>query len=414
MQASDHFREELNRIKSEPRRSIHSFHRYFGKFIPAIPAAAISAYTDPGDLVIDVFAGSGTSLVEARESGRLSVGLDKNPLATFVSSVKTTHVPMEDLLAGHKQVKRAFETIATQDIAEPLPYVVNIDHWFRPEVLDELLRLRAAIDTLAVHPQVYDFFRACFSAFIRGVSNADPQHVFPGYSKRMRALDKAGRTIDVARSFDRAFKKRASAVDQLQPKARTTSAFTADARQVADYANNAALAVINPPYISSIRYLETMKIEMGWLGVVTSRAQYLAMDREMLGTERFYKADLTSIDTVGISEVDGQVARIWPTSPKLAKTLSEYFINLRPSLLATCAALREGGHLVIKISDTNLRGEVIRTGAHMKALCESAGMRTIHDFSDEYAANSRSLLTARNSYSGLMTKDQILVLQKAT
>ena len=411
MPTSDIFRDELLRRKLEPRRAVHSFHRYFGKIIPAIPAAAICAYTTPDDIVVDAFAGSGTTLVEASAAQRASVGLDLNPLATHVSRVKTTFVEHSTLLNAYTDVIEAFRDISGGASDDSLPYVVNLNHWFRPEVLAELLRLRAAIQTLQ-DSDVKNFFRACMSAFIRGVSNADPQHVFPGYSKRMRALDAAGREINVMRSFERAFTKRARAIAELRPDAAKAFAFTDAARHVGQYANDAALAVINPPYISSIRYLETMKIEMGWLDIVTSRAEYLAMDKAMLGTERFYKSELATIEPVGIREVDEQIERLSIEAPKMAKVVSEYFHNLRPSLEAIIGVLRPKGHLVVKISDTSLRGEVVRTGVHMRAIGENAGMHVVHDFSDEYDPNSRSLLTARNSYSGLMTRDQILVLQK--
>lgn len=408
----DGFREALIEAKSESRNAIHSFHRYFGKFIPAIPAAAVRTYSQPGELVVDTFAGSGTTLVEAREAQRNAVGLDLNPLATFVSTVKTTPIAYSVLGELHSEILARFEA-TRRDLHKPyeLPYVVNLDHWYRPEVLSDLLALRASICE-AENDQARNFFLACFSAFNRSVSNADPRHVFPGYSKRMRALDEAGRVIDVTQSFDRAVRKRIKALSTLIPDGGTVRAVSTSASEALLHASGAALAVINPPYISSIRYLETMKMEMGWLGYVESQKHYLAMDRNMLGTERFYKADLQDIEETGIPKVDEQVSRIFQLVPKMAKTLSEYFIHLQPALKATCASLRDGGHLVVKISDTSLRGEVVRTGFHIESICHAFGMRTVHNFSDDYATNSRSLLTARNTYSGLMTQDQILVLRK--
>ncbi|HZJ04323.1 MAG TPA: DNA methyltransferase [Nocardioidaceae bacterium] len=74
-----------------PRRtaSPHEYYRYPARFAPELAAAVISAFTDPGDLVGDYFLGGGTTLVEARMAGRISVGSDINSLSTFVSRVKT-------------------------------------------------------------------------------------------------------------------------------------------------------------------------------------------------------------------------------------------------------------------------------------------------------------------------------------
>jgi hypothetical protein len=52
--------------------------------------AAIHAFTEPGDLVLDPFVGGGTTLVEALAAGRHAIGADISSLAAFVCEVKTT------------------------------------------------------------------------------------------------------------------------------------------------------------------------------------------------------------------------------------------------------------------------------------------------------------------------------------
>ena len=67
----------------------HNFYKYPARFSPEFAGAAIEALSDPGDLVLDPFAGGGTTLVESRVRGRLSVGTDVSTLANFVSRAKT-------------------------------------------------------------------------------------------------------------------------------------------------------------------------------------------------------------------------------------------------------------------------------------------------------------------------------------
>ena len=68
----------------------HNFYRYPARFSPKLARAAIEAFTEPGDLVLDPFVGGGTTLVEAMVLGRHAIGADISSLATFVSEVKTT------------------------------------------------------------------------------------------------------------------------------------------------------------------------------------------------------------------------------------------------------------------------------------------------------------------------------------
>ena len=54
---------------------------YHGNFVPQIPNQVIRRYTRPGDLVLDLFAGLGTTLIEARRLGRPSIGVELDPAA---------------------------------------------------------------------------------------------------------------------------------------------------------------------------------------------------------------------------------------------------------------------------------------------------------------------------------------------
>ena len=68
----------------------HGFYKYPARFSPIFAGAAIKAFTQPGDLVLDPHVGGGTSLVEAIAAGREAVGVDISTLAEFVSGIKCT------------------------------------------------------------------------------------------------------------------------------------------------------------------------------------------------------------------------------------------------------------------------------------------------------------------------------------
>ncbi len=70
--------------------SPHEFYRYPARFSPGFVRATIEAFSQPHDLVIDPFVGGGTTAIEALIACRRSLVADLNPLATFVTRVKTT------------------------------------------------------------------------------------------------------------------------------------------------------------------------------------------------------------------------------------------------------------------------------------------------------------------------------------
>ena len=53
----------------ERTKHVHRLHPYLGKFIPQLVEALIDRYFRVGEHVLDPFAGSGTTLVQALESG---------------------------------------------------------------------------------------------------------------------------------------------------------------------------------------------------------------------------------------------------------------------------------------------------------------------------------------------------------
>lgn len=75
--------------------SVHEFYRYPARFSPHFARAAIEAFTEPNELVIDPFAGGGTAVVEAQRSRRRSIGADINSLATFVTQAKVAVHPCD-------------------------------------------------------------------------------------------------------------------------------------------------------------------------------------------------------------------------------------------------------------------------------------------------------------------------------
>lgn len=67
----------------------HNFYRYPARFSPTFVREALLALSEPGDWVMDPFAGGGTTLVEALVAGRNVLGIDISALAAFVCEAKT-------------------------------------------------------------------------------------------------------------------------------------------------------------------------------------------------------------------------------------------------------------------------------------------------------------------------------------
>lgn len=74
---------EMTSVWSFPERGAWATHsnKYRGNWSPYVPRNLILRYSNEGDLVLDQFAGSGTTLIEAKLLGRNAFGVDINPNA---------------------------------------------------------------------------------------------------------------------------------------------------------------------------------------------------------------------------------------------------------------------------------------------------------------------------------------------
>lgn len=100
----------------------HGLFPYRGKFHPQMVRGILNALgLRPGMTVLDPMVGSGTTLVEASIMGIDSIGLDVNPFARYLSSVKIDALSLdEDLLTvPDDRVSQTFDQFSHGDVPGP-------------------------------------------------------------------------------------------------------------------------------------------------------------------------------------------------------------------------------------------------------------------------------------------------------
>lgn len=271
----------------------HNIHRYSGKFIPQIAARAISILTQPGELVVDPYCGSGTTLVESVLLGRRAIGIDLNPLAVLIARVKTTPIPK---LALSELVQTLSNELALSNVdskpslfREPSEKTNSKFYkdrrfncewyrkWFQPHVLIELIAIDSAIQKLD-QEAISNFARVAFSDILRRSSNAHS-----GYPNVMfdKNAPKKGSPIP---PFFKTLKRNLEMVASLS----TSSTSWSDAKVIHGNAtslpmddNTVDAIVSHPPYIGSIPYAEYGMLSLRWLGIDAKQ-----LDRELTGGRR--------------------------------------------------------------------------------------------------------------------------------
>jgi len=139
------------------RRDSSGVHRadYWGNFVPQIPHQFIRRYTRPGEWVLDPFAGSGTTLIEARRLGRHALGVELQPaMVQHVQELLATEPTPHATVAAIEQGDSL-----TVDFADLLAH-----HGAR------------SVQLVFLHPPYYDIIR--FSDDPRDLSNAPSIEAF--------------------------------------------------------------------------------------------------------------------------------------------------------------------------------------------------------------------------------------------
>ena len=123
--------------ESETTKHVHRLHPYKGKFIPQLAEYFLDSHVDefkteavfrPGDIVLDPFCGSGTTLVQANELGIHAVGADVSRFNAMIANLKLSSIPAD-------KIARAAAAVESKIEGDILGYVARA---FESDLLEEL------------------------------------------------------------------------------------------------------------------------------------------------------------------------------------------------------------------------------------------------------------------------------------
>jgi len=96
-------------IKATKATAIYNMHTYWSKKPHDAIRQYIRHYTDPGDLVLDPFCGSGGTALAALMEGRKAIAIDRSPAATFITKNYCTPVDTDELVVAFEKLKALVE-----------------------------------------------------------------------------------------------------------------------------------------------------------------------------------------------------------------------------------------------------------------------------------------------------------------
>jgi DNA modification methylase len=281
----------------ERTKHVHRLHPYLGKYVPQLVEALLERYVRPGGRVLDPFAGSGTTLVQALESGHDAVGVDVAAFNCLLMRVKTSRY--DPFLLGRELRDAASRLGASSE--RPTGYVRE---WFARQAAAELLHFRSLI-TDYEHADVLRVVLARAARSARLTTHFDlefpraPQREAYWCHKHRRTC----RPVEEANKFlSRYLADTLARLEEFQRvRARAKEAYVlhGDAREVLLDGPFDGV-VTSPPYPGLIDYHEQHRYAYELLGLGDRR------ERELGAAERGTSRAAVEAYAGGISEVLGR------------------------------------------------------------------------------------------------------------
>ena len=400
-------RPDPNRMRPDD----HPVHDWY-RFVLSFPPHLVRNYLErlgvaTTDTVLDPFCGTGTTLVECKKEGIDSVGLERNPMAHFASSVKVDWSVDPARLAEYADevAGTASSTLMDQGVDEwgDLPLLAGsgstsyevrtlgpsrskllLKNSISPVPLHKTLVVLDAIDRLG-DSQVREFGRlALATGLVRSIGNLKfGPEVGVGRIKS---------DVSVVDIWHARMRTMISDLRQLPPPTSAASVLCADARDAERVlpAQSIDAVITSPPYPNEKDYTRTTRLESVILGLIRHPKELRALKRGMVrsNTRGVYRIDDDHIAVETHAEIASIAEEIERRRVALGKTsgfermyarvVKLYFGGMARHLASLRTVLRPGARLAYVVGDqASYLRVMIRTGQLLAELAQSLGYEVI-------------------------------------
>ncbi len=230
-------------------------------------------------VVLDPFSGTGTTPLCAASHGHTAIAIEVNPFLEWLGNAKLASYS-EAQIRNSEEMKGAVIKIFSSNKIAPIepPAIFNIDRWWNARIINDLCKLKAAIDTTTRRgSSANTLLNIAFCRTMLASSNAAFNH------QSMSFKDKAPDSVfDVAMNFSRdTGLVLASAKDNPKEQGKI---ILGDSRTVNKYLQKKVdLVITSPPYPNRMSYIRELRPYMYWMGYIKEARDAGELDWKAIG-----------------------------------------------------------------------------------------------------------------------------------
>ncbi|MXX83636.1 MAG: DNA methylase [Chloroflexi bacterium] len=285
-------------MRRQSARRHYGVHPYFTRQVWNVVQEYIKNYSQPGDLILDPFGGSGVTAIEAIVLGRRAIHIDINPLTIFWVNALAQPLDLNEFGQAYDRVVAGFKRLVPKSEAEiqaalgkypypsghPLPKnsdVDTIEQLFSDRQLAELALLKHLIISRS-DGTIRDNLLLMFSGLLNKINLTFHQTPSPGggdsamrrYFRHRIAPNPT--VLDTIHFFGVRYRRIVSAKKELAPHftPETIHNFQAyqgtatNLKRIAD--ESVDYVYTDPPYGAKIQYLDLSTMWLAWLDLPVS------------------------------------------------------------------------------------------------------------------------------------------------
>ncbi len=338
---------------------------------------------EPGEIVLDPFAGCGTSLLACKEFNYPAVGMDILPIAAYVASTKLLDWEDLDLLIA------AVDRLMSSQKRKPstsFPEVKIVNLAFPKEVQQDILFYKEEV--LKFDPPVRDFLMLGLLSILEQVSFTSKDGQFLRLvERRIPPVKDALRRQLTLMISDLGYQQQA-----LFKSGKTkVEVFKGDARELClpeRYWGKVAAVITSPPYLNRYDYSRTYSLELCVLSVETFRdlrnIRHSLLRSHIESREHQGKR----ITLPALDEILLALSHKPLNNERIPVMVKGYFEDMNLVIKNLAMYLKPGGSVALVVANAQFEGESVPTDLMLSELAETHGFDTDKIWITRYKGNS--------------------------
>jgi len=368
----------------------HQWYDYLEDFPFSLLEESIKKYNlKKGDLVLDPFCGSGTTLVSSNLFGLNAIGIDTNPLMCFVSEVKTTwDIDIQKIKEIYKETTEKFIKLASNlesynfknDFLKRMPKR-ELNQWMNQRGQKELSLMKDLINEIDDEKIKKLFlvmlgksgFDASYVALCPGTTfypYRQKELFFDGFCKK---IIQAYNDLKLIQKFD------AYGKTKVFNESTTKASCFIDEKSV-DF------IITSPPYPNDLEYTRQTRLELYLLDFVKNMEDVQKLKKTMIksSTKLIYKEDNCGEYIKGfksVQEVAEQVEKALSDKNwgfDYPRMIREYFGGMYICLKELHKVMKRGSYNLQVVGDQTYKNIVIPVGKIFVEMAKDIGYADAH------------------------------------